>query len=211
MKPYDWNALLEDLVVDDAQVQAERDAEAKRYARKLREETLSRVRECGVRRRAFEAATSPALEETDALRHVRELTGPGIWLLAGGVGCGKTVAATWWLIERARNVFPLFITAEKLEAAGRYDDVVRAQWENATAIVLDDLGVEYADQKGHFGVVFEALIDHVCGEMRQMIITTNLQGGEFVARYGERIASRIREAGGFLGCAGHDRRRDDSR
>ncbi len=205
MGPFDFFEKL--AVVDDAVVEAEREAEQKRWAERARTETVARVRSCGVRRRAFEMATSAQLEETDALRHVRALEGPGIWVLAGGVGCGKTVASVWWLLERARNDRPLFITAEKLDASGRYDESVRAQWERATAIVLDDLGVEYADNKQHFRVLLEALIDHVSGEMRQMVVTTNLQGGEFVARYGERIASRVREAGGFIGCAGADQRR----
>lgn len=161
----------------------------------------------GCRIRAVDCALSPYLDgDSQAMQHVRSMTPPGIWCIAGGVGCGKTVAAVWWLHQHA-GVFPLFVTAEQFEARGRYDKHFREQWERATSLVLDDLGAEYADDKEHFLVGLDALIDHVSGQKRGMVITTNITGAEFAERYGARIISRIRECGGFKTCADGDRRR----
>lgn len=189
----------------DEQVRAERQ-EAERKARRERDlKVRDRMLAAGCRIAALDAVFGELDWQAQAMRHVAGFQSPGIWCLAGGVGCGKTVAATWWLTARGGTA-PLFSTAEQFEARGRYDRVFRSTWEGATGIVLDDLGAEYGDDKRHSLVAFDALMDHVSGNRLGMVITTNITGVEFKERYGARIISRIREHGGFFTCGDNDRR-----
>jgi len=63
--------------------------------------------------------------------------------------------------------------------------------------VIDDFGVEYADQRGVLASIVDELIDRRYGDRRATIICTNLTATEFRKRYGDRVADRLREAGRF--------------
>jgi DNA replication protein DnaC len=136
--------------------------------------------------------------ETEALKLLRaawrqpENKRPGFIILSGGIGCGKTCAATIWAIEnRAR-----FITAPELAKVSPYDG--EGDWiQQAAALVVDDLGTEYLDGKGFFLANFDALVNHRYSHRLPTVITTNLKVDEF-RRYGVRVVDRIREVGVFL-------------
>ena len=130
-------------------------------------------------------------------------------VLEGGVGTGKSTAATWWAL-RFGGATPVYLRSATFEGEGRYDRAVRARLGVASAIVLDDLGAEYADGKGNFLAALEELIDVMYSSSLPAIICTNLTRDAFEARYGGpggRIRSRLRSAGAWTSTAGTDLRR----
>lgn len=173
---------------------------------------LSRAKE-----RALEALDLPARaaavipKDTQALRAMS-----GDWtllILSGQTGCGKTVAASSWLrswvsddrnwtggdgfVPRLRGRAPLFLTSAHLARWARYDDTAMTCLLRASRLVLDDLGGEYVDEKGAFLSLLDELVNERYANRLPMLITTNLGPVDFRARYGERFADRIREAGRF--------------
>lgn len=123
-----------------------------------------------------------------------------IMILSGPKGIGKTVAAAWWALRR--KPAPVFLRASTFAASSRYARDERERWMGAAALVLDDLGAEYADGKGSFLVDLDELVDVFYGDCRSLLITTNCGADAFKARYGERIADRIRECGVFFEWSG---------
>lgn len=127
-------------------------------------------------------------------------------VLAGLPWAGKTTAAAVWLVNSRRPKRhpragdPMFVSAAKLTRASSYDDasgeLARAEW--ARLLVLDDLGAEFADAKGHWQARLDALIDARYENELPTIITTNLTADDFKARYQERITRRISESGRFV-------------
>lgn len=130
----------------------------------------------------------------------------GVRVLSGGVGTGKTVAAVRWLFERG-GARPLFLRAKALEAAGSFDKELRAQWAQCSAMVLDDLGVEYADERGVFLSNLDEVLDHFAGSRSPLVITTNLLPEPFRERYKERVTSRLRQLQAWNNVKGPDMRR----
>jgi DNA replication protein DnaC len=196
----DWDAR-------DAEVQAARER-AIAHSERVRTGHRARVmREAGFPERAMLAAeaadmAAPALEAMRVRFGGDDRT---IVVLAGAAGIGKTVAACWWTLNRSERA-PRFVRATTFAAASRYQRAERADWLSAGVLVLDDLGSEYADAKGSLLTDLDELVDAFYGDRRHLIITTNVPGREFPARYGERIASRIREAGRWIEMAAPSRR-----
>lgn len=154
--------------------------------------------------RGFPARALDAAKDADETRHAIRIVAAwkparSILVLSGQAGCGKTVAATWWGMRH--RVAPTFLRASDFAAAGRYHNEQRDGWLNASALVLDDLGTEFADAKGSFVVDLDQLVDRFYGMRRPLLITTNCTATQFKQRYGERIADRIREAGEFCSIA----------
>jgi hypothetical protein len=120
-----------------------------------------------------------------------------VLVLEGGVGAGKSTAGTWWAM-RFGGSSPLYIRSATFEGEGRYDKAMRARLRDASSIVLDDLGAEFKDGRGNLVAALDELIDMVYSQRLPAVITTNLTGEAFKARYGaegERMRSRLR------GCA----------
>lgn len=128
-----------------------------------------------------------------------------VLVLSGPAGCGKTVAAAWW--GWTSKYSPRFLRSTSFAAASRYDSEKRDQWLGARALVLDDLGAEYADSKGNYLVDLDELVDVFYGDKKPLLITTNASAEEFKSRYGQRIADRVRECGTFASIAGGSLRR----
>lgn len=148
---------------------------------------------------------------TDAVKAVREFLANDsrtLLVLAGGTGCGKTVAACvgldeyllleGWSYRRAGR----FVKAIDLVRAGTFD---REFWDGYAAtpmLVVDDLGTEPLDEKGWALANLAALIDKRYDACRKTILTTNLDVAKFKARYcaadGGRLIDRLREAGAFV-------------
>jgi DNA replication protein DnaC len=135
-------------------------------------------------------------------------------VMSGRPGTGKTLAACLWLaryVQDAKNweedTFrfkgsAVFLTAERLSRWSRYDDAAMEKLYKAKRLVLDDLGVEYLDEKGAYASILDALIDARYSSMRPTILTTNLTGQAFKERYGERIADRLRDEGSLFVALG---------
>lgn len=173
------------------------------------ERTESRVKAllaAGFPARAVSAAR--AARETKAVARMRSWKPSGgcnAIVLLGAAGAGKTVAATWWALQRDHA--PAFVRASSFAAASRYDREERAGWMRAGALVLDDLGAEYVDAKGSFLTDLDELVDLYYGDGRPLVITTNIPTRpEFEARYQNRIADRLRECAVFFGSTDKSQR-----
>ncbi len=138
----------------------------------------------GVPARALQLLRSGKLQRTEALevarRHFRDLR-DGRWLvLSGPTGTGKTVAAVFILLWMFR------VGERDVRFAPAYDF---SGEKTARVLVLDDLGLEERE----WPVVRE--IYRRYDRMLPLVITTNLPIARIRQRYGERVYSRIREAG----------------
>ena len=139
-----------------------------------------------------------------------------IAVLGGSVGAGKTIAAVDWLRDAVADpgrwfdgkwywgdTRPmLFVSAPALARWPRYDAKEMARLLQASRLVIDDLGVEFADAGGSFQATLEEVIADRIANRRLTILSTNLDAPNFKARYGERIADRIRQSGRFVSVAG---------
>jgi hypothetical protein len=170
-------------------------ARALEEQRGARRQMRSRLTIAGVPERVLVVAFDREPLETEAIKALRDALGkrPTIVVLSGGVGCGKSCAAAWWLGQHGGD----WISAGDLSKISPYEgggtDRLRSQ-----RLVLDDLGVEYLDAKGFLQATLDGVIDHRYANMLPTVITTNLSAAEFKARYGKRVEDRIREAGAFV-------------
>lgn len=193
-------------------VKAEREEQAR--WRRARASLLTR----GIPVKDVEAIVGGTLRETAALRVAK-----GWWsstatvlVLSGTRGCGKTTAAAWCVAqeppddpyrseewyrapEKTWRVWePRFADVTVIQRASRYDEEQMLPLERAAVLAIDDLGMEYADVKGSFAALFDGLFNSRYAAQLKTVITTNLPAAEFKARYGERVADRIRECGTFV-------------
>lgn len=192
----------------DAKVAAKREEESRHREYVARPgEIRQRYLEAGWPVRAFDAALEadelkPAVAKIATWNCAEE----NVLVLSGPPGCGKTVAACWW--ARKRSDWPAqFLRATTFAASSRYDRETRDSWFGASALVLDDLGSEYADTKGNFLVDLDELVDVFYGDKKPLLITTNCTAEDFKTRYGARVVDRIRECGTFASIAGVSLRR----
>lgn len=147
--------------------------------------------------RFLDRLVAGAIEPSDA----REATGGAfdLLVLSGGPGTGKTLAACEWLRPKTSiGHGGWFVTAALLARYPRYDAKAMHDLLTCRALVVDDLGCEYMDDKGNFMAVLDEVINARYGERLPTLITTNLNADAFKERYGSRIADRIREDGRFV-------------
>lgn len=161
------------------------------------------------------------LADTTAMRHARhfvEMSNHGLrkrlLILAGGVGTGKTTAATWIGMKGA-DPRPGFIRIAELERRGRYDRSLSDWLEDKTSLIIDDVGAEVLDGKGVFRALIDEIIDKFYANRRTLVMTTNLrprrktdtEQEQFLERYGDRVWSRLNELGEWGDCGTRDLRR----
>lgn len=130
-------------------------------------------------------------------------------VLSGNTGCGKTTAASEWVLGGDGGMpgaGSLFVKAAALARWDCYDVEQMDRLLLAPRLVIDDLGVEYMDAKGRFLSVLTEVIDVRYDAARPTVITTGLSAADFKARYRERIADRIREVGLFIDLDGNSLR-----
>lgn len=183
--------------------EAARAEDARRQQQSDAKKAIQRFDECGIPERYRGILVAP--EATKAMAAVAKFTGGGIYVLSGGPGCGKTIAACWWAWSKAG----------RFEKAGRL--ARRSHWDGEVdklltvpVLALDDLGVEYQDAKGFFASLLDELLDTRYENSRPTLITTNLPRDEFAERCGGRqgrIASRIAGEGAFFSLSDADMRR----
>jgi DNA replication protein DnaC len=186
------------------EIAAKRREVEERISREERAERRKRLIADGVPLRSLLALD--ASRETDAIRAARAFVdGPdkcGFLILAGTKGTGKTVAAAWLCAERHGT----FLDVARLCRINRYDEAQMRPLETCRLLVLDDLGQEFSDAKGSFAATLDGIINARYGAMLKTVITTNLTADDFKARYGERVADRIRECGRFIPVTGESMR-----
>lgn len=146
-----------------------------------------------------------ALRSTLALRAARQFMAQedkSILVLGGTPGSGKTFAASWCCAQVPHSA--RFIDSHRLARLDRYKEM--DDLETVALLVLDDLGIEYLDEKGAFLSKVDGLVNARYAAELRTVITTNLpwkaeseKKPDFRRRYGERVADRIREVGEFIG------------
>lgn len=149
---------------------------------------------------------------TNAMRAVADFAaGPKtILVLSGSPGSGKSFAASRFLCDTAAGntwTTAKFLDVSTLARVSRYDEKAMKEIEEASALVIDDLGMEFDDKSGAFRSLLDAVINARYANALKTVITTNLDATAFKARYGERVADRIREVGAFVVCGGESLRR----
>jgi DNA replication protein DnaC len=94
------------------------------------------------------------------------------------------------------------VPVARLTRWNRFDDDAMATLERASALVVDDMGAEYMDDKGAFRSFVDGLMNARYADGLATVLTTNLNGQTFADRYGTRFADRLREAGRFVELRG---------
>ena len=151
------------------------------------------------------------LDESPAIVAVREWldTRKTFLVLGGGVGVGKTVAASWGLVERGG----LFRKASQITRMSQYDAEAWERLYSARLLVIDDLGTEPHDQGGWGAAALLDLFDRRYDERARTILTVNVSVDTFRERYGKdggRFLDRLREAGEWFNIAGESRRKPEA-
>lgn len=162
-----------------------------------------------------ELVSSPAFAETEAVSHTRSFLAEAregqikIMVLSGAKGAGKTIAGCWAMIAARPELggrtwsadrHPRMITAVAIARWGQFGHVGdREALAKTKLLVIDDMGLEHHTAKGYMPYLFE-LLNTRAGAPGWTIITTNLAGGAFAARYAkadegiwQRIADRFRQ------------------
>jgi DNA replication protein DnaC len=187
---------------NDRRVREEESAYLREAAREERRREAARVASLQIPALALKDAQAP-LRDTSARAALQDAR--GFVVLIGGVGCGKTVAAAEWLLGRK---WGLWVSAIRLARWPRYDDAEVRKLTMAHSLVIDDLGREFLDEKGSFLALFDELVDERHQASRPTVATANMTAEAFVARYGERTVSRIRQAGAVVNVDGADMRKE---
>lgn len=167
--------------------------EAEQEARRIdaaRRELEAVMRDSQAPARSVRVVLSGEARDTRAMAAVRAFMASesSALVLAGGKGCGKSTAAVWAIAERRAGHFRY---AGELAGLSRDDDE-RRRVTRAPLLVIDDLGVEYLDDKGWFAAFFDEVIVRRHDNELKTIITTNLPKAKFSARYrSERVLDRL--------------------
>lgn len=132
-------------------------------------------------------------------------------LLAGEVGCGKTIAACSYFLAHGRTRYHdpdlgdvwqwadrmcQYRLAPELARSGLFGDEERrdeARVKGCRALVIDELGAEVMTEIWLSRL--ESVVDARYRMKLPTILCTNLDRANFQARYGSRIWRRVREAG----------------
>ena len=130
--------------------------------------------------------------ETLAMLAVRRMLADrdsALLVLSGNAGCGKTFAAAWAVANHPGHAYWLVApTLARPPVEGTSDPVDRAC--EVDLLALDDLGIEHSPG-GYALSRIQAILESRELDRLKTIISTNLTTPEFLARYGERLASRI--------------------
>ncbi len=137
-------------------------------------------------------------------------------LMIGGVGVGKTYKAAqiYNIFGKSRDFIDVSEYLREAnrrkwlkttDASERYREWID-EVMNAKLLVLDDLGIEKADEQN--ASIIREIIQRRYNDASMTIITTNLNGKELEARYSARLISRVYEDYQVIVMKGADRRRD---
>lgn len=206
------------------------EAETRREALRTQAKLVKR----GVPAKDADRILADSLKNTKAMKAARsflENASERMLVLSGSRGCGKTTAAAWIAAQRCPDEYrgysyeeieasrgfvpwpgdkhPRFVDASRLARVSRYRDEEMKPLEECSMLVIDDLGIEFVDEKGSFLSTLDGLINARYAANLRTVITTNLRGEDFKKRYGERISDRIREVGRFVEIKGPSMRTVD--
>lgn len=200
--------------------QKQREADEARAEADKRRRAVERLLAREVPVKDVDAILGGALTETRALEAARAFLASDrrILVLSGGNGCGKTTAASWLVaqdpVERygawggawPPHLHPRFLDVARLVRLPKFSDEAMEPVERCSLLAIDDLGMEYADEKGAFLSFLDGLLNARYASQLRTVLTTNLRADAFKARYQGRIADRIREVGRFVEIGGESLR-----
>jgi DNA replication protein DnaC len=144
----------------------------------------------------------------DAFKALVEAFANGRYLvvLSGETGTGKTMASSLLAIWKGARM----VTAQRIIETNRFSGELDAIGA-VPALVVDDLGTEYMDQKGEAEARWDGLFNRRYRMARMskspFVVTCNLTAKDFKSRYGARVADRIVEVGKFIEVGGTSMRR----
>ena len=217
-RPVDREAALKAACDRRKQQEEQREAEEQRRLQERRSQAMATAvksaEEKVIPPRLLHIVLAPTLFDTPALEAATRIR-KRLIVLSGLVGTGKTVAACAWLHAWFRQKEhwrystkddvatmvgrpPVFITAGALSRFEKYNGRLVEGLFEASRLVIDDLGVEFLDERGALKSFLEELINARYDYELETIITTNLSDQRFRERYEERFADRIREVGEFM-------------
>jgi DNA replication protein DnaC len=195
---------------------------------RARQATIARLRGRGLPERAVEIIVDGKVRDTaEYAAHRRTqlfMAGtPGLLVLAGGKGCGKTTAGAIAASKQPTepyagassgrwptHLYPQFRYAATIARMSKYEEEAKvAEWTpllEAWLLVIDDLGMEFVDKKGNFTSMLDEILAVRHGNRLRTIITANLTLEEFSERYGDRLLDRVKEDGVFYEVAGDSMR-----
>lgn len=142
--------------------------------------------------------------------------------LVGDVGQGKTVAAAWCVVEWARgypwNSLPtgtnqqpmVWLDGPRLRELSSFSEEAQdllAAAATAELTVVDDAGRDGSPRA--IEAVSDVLMERV-DRMRATVLTSNLKGEAFKARYGAALADRLRAVAAVPKLAGQSMRKRPS-
>jgi len=170
----------------------------------------------GVPSRVAEALAECAFFETPAVVAARawRATSSGVLVLAGPVGCGKSVAGAWLLenntrtetlrcegmepIEQTTKLSGRWVAAAALVEASDFSVEFWSPLRRAHLLVVDEAGAERLDAKGRAVGNFSELVRRRYDAGRRTVVTTNLPPAQWLRLYvegdGGRLRDRLREA-----------------
>lgn len=180
---------------------AQQDAERRRIdsSNERSRQQRNLIRESGMPNRYVSRFHDRRPDSSQAMKAIDE----GAMVIGGDPGCGKTTSACWWLMEfivgpTTPTKAPRFATAPALARMNKYDGRAMGDLIHTPRLVIDDLGIEYSDERGAFMSLIDEIVDARYAGERRTVITTNLSDEEFEKRYHGRIYDRVRESGGFF-------------
>ena len=124
---------------------------------------------------------------------------PGLWIVTGGTGQGKTTVTTWLMLEQARRGVPVLLTSFEQRPIGTVQKLLRAEIGGDFTMASE---IERKDAMRHLGSMPIYMVDHYGAldseELKSLI-------GYSVRRKGVRMA--VVDHLGFLIDGAEDERR----
>lgn len=146
-------------------------------------------------------------------RYVNNDTSKGLWRVLGGpVGCGKTMLARCVFRTAISQTMAATVKANRKMAMS--PEVAYVKWVNhgsdevnekdfaeyllhrikpATLVIIDDIGVETDRYKSGVGRMRLMRVLEV-SERKWLFATTNLRPDQYLTKYDDRVASRLKGA-----------------
>lgn len=168
--------------------------------------TFEHLKRLGAPETCVETIRSTTPQDTSALCKARDFWRSNAWCLTllGGVGSGKTTAATWLALQyttrepRQRVVWVRAVAESARPLYGAEAEVRKRECRVCDVLVLDDVLVSavkkpdgtYPDNPA-WRQWLEDVLDARWGNNRKTVITSNATGKEFIERMGVRLMDRI--------------------
>lgn len=146
-----------------------------------------------------------APSESESVRVVREWLASGMrtLVLSGGVGIGKSTAASVGIALSSGSAF--YLHATRFSSVKLLDSDEWPRVLSTELLVLDDVGLEHQGATNWAANQIQSLLCDRHDRAKRTIVTCNLDDKQFAA-YGERMVDRMRQYGRFVRVGGRSLR-----